>query len=285
MNIGSMHGPGILARTLTAPMPKGKGDALWQYHPRSDHHSKVACWGILFDLFRESALLREHVASGDLVFGINHEMRDFRTARKKDLDLVLARPAKGSLVKPLTFRSLAAKWNVILDEEERRILSELPDAVQSPVGTVHLALEAKACMTEHMKARPRLYDELNSSHDAVHGSAEMAIAAGFVMINIADQFISPEMNKFGGALHVTNHDQPRVTQKVVEKVLEIPRRATTSASGFDALSIVLIECRNDGTSPVRIVTSAPAPETGSPVHYDSMIGRIVHLYESRFPHT
>jgi hypothetical protein len=279
-----MHGPGILARTLTIPMPKGKGTP-WQYHPRSDHHSKVACWGILFDLLQHSALVREHVATGRLVFGINHEMRDFRTGRKKDLDLVLARPGNGTIAKPLTFRSLATKWGILLDAGEARILVELPDAVQHPVGTVHLALEAKACMTEHMKARPRLYDELNSSHDAVHGSAEMAIAAGFVMVNLADEFISPEMNKSGGALHVTTHKQPRATEMVIEKMLEIPRRATTSAQGFDALAIVVIKCRNDGVSPVRIVTEPPAPEPGSTVHYDSMIARIVHLYESRFPHT
>lgn len=278
-----MHGPGILARTLTVPMPKGK-DALWQYHPRSDHHSKVACWGILFDLLQHSKLLRAHVASGSLVFGINHEMRDFRTGRKKDLDLVLARPGSGTMKKPLTFRALVEKWGILLDADERRVLEELPDPVQHPVGPVHLALEAKACMTEHGKARPRLYDELNSSHDAVHGSAEMAIAAGFVMVNVAERFVSPELNKFGGPLRVTEHKQPRVTESVIEKVLEIPRRASTSAQGFDALAIVVIDCTNDGVTPVRIVEEPPAPEPGNPVHYDAMIARVVQLYESRFPH-
>lgn len=278
-----MHGPGILARTLTVPMPKGR-EALWQYHPRSDHHSKVACWGILFDLLHHSKLLREHVESGRLVFGINHEMRDFRTSRKKDLDLVLARPGSGTIKKPLTFRSLMTKWGILLNDEERQILDRLPNAVQHPVSAVHLALEAKACMTEHGKARPRLYDELNSSHDAVHGSAEMAIAAGFVMVNIAERYISPELNKFGGPLRITEHKQPRVTESVIEKVLEIPRRATTSAQGFDALAIVVIDCVNDAVTPVRIVNDPPAPEPGNPVHYDSMIARVVQLYESRFPH-
>lgn len=277
-----MHGPAILARTLTVPTRKGQG--LWQYHPRSDHHSKVACWGILFDLLQHSKLLREHVASGRLVFGINHEMRDFRTGRKKDLDLVLARPGTGTTKKPLTFRALVEKWSILLDPEERRILENLPDARQHSVGAVHLALEAKACMTEHQKARPRLYDELNSSHDAVHGSAEMAIAAGFVMINIAEQFVSPERNKFDGLVRVTKHKQPRVTESVIEKVLEIPRRATTSAQGFDALAIVVIDCTNDSLTPVRIIEAPPAPEAGSTVHYDSMIARVVQLYESRFPH-
>jgi len=280
-----MHGPAILARTISVPTPKGRDKALWQYHPRSDHHSKVACWGILFDLLNHSKLLREHVASGRLIFGINHEMRDFRTGRKKDLDLVLAQPRSSEAIeKPLTFRSLMTKWGILLDAEEQRMLEKLPDVVQHPVGAVHLALEAKACMTEHGKARPRLYDELNSSHDVVHGNAEMVIAAGLVMINIAQRFISPELNKFGGALRVTQHNQPRVTESVIEKVLEIPRRATTSAHGFDALAIVVVDCTNDAITPVRIVDEPPAPEPGNPVHYDSMIARVVQLYESRFPH-
>jgi hypothetical protein len=278
-----MHGPSILARTISIPL--AKGGALWQYHPRSDHHSKVACWGILFDLLRHSKLLREHIASGQLIFGINHEMRDFRTGRKKDLDLVLARPGAGPTQRRLTtFRSLVDRWGIVLSEDEREILQELPNAVQSPVGAVHVALEAKACKTEHGKARPRLYDELNSSHDAVHGSAEMAIAVGFVMINVSDHFISPELNKFGGLVRVTDHKQPRVTEAVIEKVLEIPRRATTSAQGFDALAIVVINCANDGATPVQVIQGHPAPEPGDPVHYDSMIGRVVQLYESRFPH-
>jgi hypothetical protein len=266
-------------------MLKGK-EALWQYHPRSDHHSKVACWGILFDLLQHSKLLREHVASGRLVFGINQEMHDFRTRRKKNLDLVLARAGSGSLKKPLAFRDLVTKWGILLDEEERRVLLQLPEPLEHPVSpaSVQIALEAKACMTEHSKARPRLYDELNSSHDAVHGSAETAIAAAFVMVNIADRFISPELNKSGGALRVTQHKQPRATESVIEKVLEIPRRASTSAQGFDALAIVLVECTNDGETPVRIVETPPAPQSGSPVHYDSMIARVMQLYESRFPH-
>lgn len=281
-----MHGPNILARTMSVPTPKGKDGTLWQYHSRSDHHSKVACWGILFDLLQNSQLLRDHVASGRLVFGINQEMQDFRTSRKKNLDIVLARPSAGVLKRATTWRNLVSKWNINLTEAERRILVGLPDPVEQPVSpaAVQIALEAKACMTEHAKARPRLYDELNSSHDAVHGSSETAIAAGFVMINLASTFISPGLNKFGGPLRVNEHKQPRVTEAVIEKVMEIPRRASTSANGFDALAIVVVECVNDAVTPVRIVERPPAPQVGSPVHYDSMIARIVHLYESRFPH-
>ncbi|MGH3182596.1 MAG: hypothetical protein ACRDOE_11920, partial [Streptosporangiaceae bacterium] len=43
---------------------------IWQYHPRSDRHSKVACWAAFFDLLTTSALLRRHVAEGKVIFGL-----------------------------------------------------------------------------------------------------------------------------------------------------------------------------------------------------------------------
>jgi hypothetical protein len=276
-----MHGPDIVVRTISVPTPKG--EKLWQYHSRSDHHSKVACWAILFDLLNHSALLRDHVGNGRIGFGVNHEMRDFRTRRKKKLDLVLSTPrAEQPKRRPATIGSLATKWNIQLTDAEKKILSTFPVLAETPVGNVHVALEAKAAMTEHGKAESRLYDELNSSHDAVHGAAEMAIAAGFVMVNMGVEFISPGRGTYENPV-VSKHDQPRVTASLIAKVLEIPRRSTTSAAGFDALGIVVVQAKND-KSPVRLVTEPPAPAPGDPVHYDSMIGRIIQLYEARFPH-
>lgn len=278
-----MYGPQILARTISVPLAKGKSGR-WQYHPRSDHHSKVACWGILFDLLSNCQLLRQHVSEGRVIFGINHEMRDFRTGRKKDLDLVLATPGPGKCLRPTDFTTLMDKWSIRLDPAENALLARLPLLVQGPVGSVHLALEAKACMTEHGKARPRLYDELNSSHDAVHGASEMAIAAGYVVVNSASEFVSPLLNNnWKRPKTVTTHDQPRVTTAVINKVLEIPRRTKTGVQGFDALAISVLSCRNDG-SPVTILQDPPAPQPGDPVHYEAMIARVAHLYESRFPH-
>lgn len=278
-----VYGPYVLVRTISVPSTKGRSGS-WQYHPRSDHHSKVACWGILFDLLLNCRLLRDHIRDGRIVFGINHEMRDFRSGRKKDLDLVLATPGSAPPKKAHLFDQLVKRWGIQLDPLERNALAELPPFFEGAVGSVHLALEAKACMTEHGKARPRLFDELNSSHDAVHGAAEVAIAAGYVVINRADQFISPMLNKsWKRPTRITPHRQPLVTRAVIDKVLEIPRRTRTGVSGFDALAISVVDCRNDG-SPVRIVEEAPAPAPGDPVHYDSMIARVIQLYESRFPH-
>jgi hypothetical protein len=145
-------------------------------------------------------------------------------------------------------------------------------------------LEAKACMTAHQRALPRLYDELNSSHLTVHGATDEAIAAGFVMVNIADRFVSPDRNRHSlatSAQNVSKHNQPRDASLVVSKVAQIPRRSGRGESGFDAISIMAVNCVNDGSS-ITEVKGPPAPEIGDIFHYESMIERVSHLYASRF---
>jgi hypothetical protein len=278
-----------LTRTLSWPSIPDKFGNIWQYHSRSDHHSKVACWSILFDLLSTSALIREHAESGRIVFGVNHEMSDFKTRRKKNLDLVLARPTTGSPPpgsrRRRTLTALGVDYGIRLDDDERARLSALPNILEGPVGAVLCALEAKACMTEHGKSRPRLYDELNSSHLTIHGANDQAIAAGFVMINMADAFLSPDRNHhdLSSAPPVVNvHPrQPEVTIAVEAKVRELPTRTRPGDEGYDAVGIVIVKCANDG-SPVELVTGPPAPVSDDLFHYDQMILRIVHQYDFLF---
>jgi hypothetical protein len=279
-----MFGPDILVRTLSIRTRTDRYGNQWQYHSRSDHHSKVACWGIVFDLLSRCGLLRKHVATGRVKFGINHEMRDFRNDRKKNLDLVLCMPggkAKGRTAFSLT--KMVEEYRIALNDPERSLLQTLPVLERASVGGVLLALEAKACMTAHQRALPRLYDELNSSHLTVHGASDHAIAAGFVMINEAKDYVSPDLNRSerAGAPEWSRHDQPRDTDLVIDKVRQIPRRSKIGDEGYDALAISVIECVNDGR-PVRLVNSPPAPQPGEIYHYASMIARLDHLYTTRF---
>ncbi len=286
-----MLGPGIVVRTLSTPgIPDDYGN-VWQYHSRSDRHSKVACWAVTFDLLRESGLLREHVDSGKVVIGINHRLRDFQTQRDKDLDLVIGVPGDGSHeALDRSFHGLADLWRVDLSGEERRLLAALPDcragvrrksrtAAPLPIGSVLVALEAKAAMTAHVKALPRLHDELDSSHQTVHGNSERALAAGYVLVNASTSFISPGRNAFDLSTAppvVNEHTQPAAAERVVGKVSEIRRRSGSSGSGFDAIGITVIELRNDG-SPVVV-----APDPDPVFRYDDMIRRIAHEYAAAF---
>lgn len=272
-----MFGPEILARTLTCPVEMGSKGERWQYHPRSDRHSKIACWGILLDLLHTSTVLAEHVRAGKVTFGINHEMVDFRLNRKKNLDLVLCTPGTPIEGKKYgSFRRLVARYGIELTPTEKRVLDELPDVPEAPVGTVRIALEAKAAMTAHVKALPRLYDELNSSHSTIHGNTEVAIAVGLVMVNVAERFQSP------GLKVMSEHRQFDDAVRVIRKVRELPRRAGQQEPGFDAIGITLVSCANEG-SPVELVSSPPAPQPNEMDHYDQMIRRTAQIYESRYP--
>lgn len=281
-----MHGPEILTRFLERPGPPDKFGNTWQYNSRSDRHSKVGCWGIAFDMLAHSARLREHAREQKVVLGVNHRMTDFATGRRKDLDLVIARPAAPVPPSGPSFKSLATQYGIELTPEETTALDQLPDIAVGAVGAVLIALEAKACMTAHIKALPRLYDELNSSHLCVHGASRSALAIGFVQVNASDSFVSSVTNNYPLTEHPvrsTKHRQPADTVRVIEKVREIPRRSQSSEVGFDGVGISVLDFRNDG-GPVTLVTGAPAPQPGDPFHYDNMIVRMGHEYDTAFGH-
>ena len=276
-------GDEIFVRTISKAVVVDAHGHAWNYHSRSDHHSKVACWGIVFDLLRASTLFREHVAAGRVAFGINHEMRDFRNDRKKNLDLVICQPAGGAKPGKRSLLTLADHYGIDLTNAERAELTRLPALHDAPVGNVLVALEAKACMTAHQKALPRLYDELNSSHLTVHGAHDLAIAAGFVTINAAPRFLSPGRNNpfDAGRLRWNDHNQPKAVSITVDKIKQLPRRSKPGVDGYDALSIVVVDCANDG-SKVKLVSAPPAPQPQDTHHYGSMIDRLRGLYDTRF---
>ena len=280
-----MDGPAIVARTLSRPGTPDRYGNMWQYHSRSDRHSKIACWAILFEALQHSSVLRRHVETGKVVFGVNQEMRDFRTNRTKDLDLVIATPgSSASSARPVTLADLAVRWSVRLSDDQQRTLAALPTIVEGPTGMVLAALEAKACMTAHIKALPRLFDELNSSHATVHANTNRALAVGFAMVNAGRTFISPDLNKFDLNEHppvVSEHRQPHWAERTVAKLRDIPRRSAHDGQGFDAFGIVVVDMANDGT-PVEIVTAPPAPRSADVDHYDQMIYRLVHGYDTAF---
>ena len=283
-----MDGPNIIIKTLSQRnnVTDRRGNH-WQYFSRSDHHSKTICWAFLFDLLQHCRLLREHASKGLIGFGINHQMRDFKLDKKKDLDLVICRSRPGTVDRRAqkSFAGLADVYKLSLSSEDRLRLSELPVVDEVPVGNVLIALEAKAAMTSHVKACPRLFDELNSSHQIVHGDSGVAIAAGLVLINFADKFISPDSNKVDLSKHlpeISTHKQPHDTQRTLDTVYKLPRRSSATEAGFDGIAAIVIECQNDG-QPVKLVRQPPAPPEGDIWQYDSLVSRICHLYQSRFP--
>jgi hypothetical protein len=232
------------------------GRAVFRYHPRSDEHSKTLCRLFLEDLMAECPLVAGHVRAGQVVCGINTKFQ-FPNGKRKTLDLAIGAPAvpapggAGSLIS-----------NV-------------------PLATVRLACEAKQTMTEHIKSKPRLFDELSSSHEIVHQGDPKAISAGIVVVNIATQYASPTRQTSGeGPLVMTAHRQPDVCRQVVEHLRGLKVREAVGEVGFDAYATIVVDCDNVG--PCALHTSPPAPQPGAPDHYQTFLERISRAYQQRF---
>lgn len=284
----AMLGQRIIARSIAAASIRDQHGNVWQYHSRSDRHSKVACWVVLFDVFQRCALLRKHAKEGKVAFGINHQMIDFRTDKRKDLDLVICIPQEDApndaSGRWRSFADLADDYGVKLDDHGRSTLASLPRLEHRPVGEVLVALEAKAAMTAHVRAAPRLFDELTSAYTCINGSSQNALAVGLVMINSSSEFISTDRNKGGfdpTRPEVTVERQPNGAQVILDSVRKLRVRGHTTEHGFDAVGVLPLEMRNDGGE-VTVPTIPGFPGLGENYFYDTMIMRIVSLYEGRF---
>lgn len=298
-----MFGPDIVVRTSSTPnvlsgvFKKKFGiEYYWQYNSRSDHHSKVCCWSVLFDLYRNCPLMQAHAASGKIGASVNHEMTDFHKNKAKNLDLVVSRfvaPAgalgrsRGGAKTATDFVCLGARHAIPLTAAEKIELAKLPKLPISGVSNVLIAVEAKAAMTAHQRAVPRLHDELTSSHTTVHGDTNSAIAAALVMINAAVEYISPESNEgtdpSKGPMNVSRHKQPKDAQLVLDSLRELRSRSNTDEDGFDAIGALVVDCRNDGITPTTLVSAVPPAPGPAHIHdYGRFINRMAQLYSTRF---
>jgi hypothetical protein len=273
-----MKGPAILARTMSAPTRRGGSAASWQYHSRSDTHSKVACWVVLFDLLNECDVLRRQADHGLVGFGINHVMVG---PINKTLDLVLMRvPPNREKRQRLAFADLVDRYRIALNADERRLLDALPlveaDATED-VSEVTVALEAKACMTEHLKSLPRLHAEILATGYLAKKAVPRCITVSYSLVNAAESFISP------GRSTPNVHSQPEDAERVVDMLgTALPLAREAGLFGYDVIGVSVIDCKNDG-SPVIVLDRPPAPARADHHHYERMIRSICSEYRSRFP--
>jgi hypothetical protein len=284
-----MLGPEIITNTLSKVRPFGPQNRLWQYHPRSDHHSKVCAVAVVIDLLQESPVLRDHVERGEVGFGVNPVLTDPSNGRRKTLDLAIARPNDAKPIRGArTLRRLAEDLDMVLAPAEWRLLDELPQIRECHVKEPLIALENKACMTAFSKAAPRLRNELDGSREAINNCGRDVIAGGLVLVNAAKTFVSPTFRLNGeqddpALREITHHVQPEDAAGSVRKLRGIQPRRNPTEDGFDALGIVVVEAPNDG-SPWRLLTDpaygAPAPD--EIWHYRFVVQRLAGEYRKRF---
>jgi len=271
-------GPQILVQSISKPTIRGSASQAWQYHSRSDSHSKIACWCVLFDLIRECDILTKHAAAGRIGFGINHVMVG---PINKTLDLVLMIvPSHRSERSRASFSDLATRFGIELNSSQTSALRQLPTVLEetsADVSEVAIALEAKACMTEHLKSIPRLHAEILATGYLARKASPRCITVSYSLVNCASEFTSP-----GRIGKINRHNQPGDAMKVVDMLRNaIPLARQGDAYGYDVLGVSAISCANDG-SPVTLVNTTPAPTTADLVHYERMIRSICSEYRNRF---
>jgi len=281
-----MYGPSIICRTLSESSISDKHGNSWQYYSRSDLHTKVACWSVLFDVLLHSPMLRRHAERNSVCFALNREMQDFWTGDRKTVDLALGAPGEDvAAQKAVSLKGLKDSYGIRLDPREEDLFEFLPDISASPVRNVQLAVDARTCMTGHAAALGRLQKDLCADHATIHGAADAAIAVSLIMVNAADEFVSPDRNKVraeGQAPIVSRHKQPRDASRVCDCVCALPRRMDLDDVGYDALGVIALDGRNDG-SPFSLVPPDAAPAVDDPFHYEAMVKSIAEAYEARFP--
>jgi len=249
--------PELFAAWMSTHIANDKkfGRKVYRYHPRSDEHSRKLCSLALNDLKEASRLLMEHLRSGKVVAGIN-EPYLFANGKKKTLDLAVGTPLRADPS------------------------GGMQTAQGQTIGKLLIACEAKQCMTEHLKTKPRLYDELSSAHEIVHQGDTLIISLGIVVLNIADRFASPLRQTAEDPLHFSKHRQPAVTESMVNHLRGLQIREQPGEVGFDAFATIIIDCDNVGTC--RLHTQPPAPQVGDVDHYGTFLARLSAAYATRF---
>lgn len=274
-----MRGPEILARTMSIATRRGSTPRAWQYHSRSDSHSKLACWALLLDLLLECDALRDAAAAGRVGFGINRVMVG---TINKTLDLVVTVVPPGRADLPRRrFVDLAIPYGVALTDEDRIQLDALPllaEDHKSDVSEVAIALEAKACMTEHVKSLPRLHAEILATGYLAKRAAPRCITVSYSLVNCAPSFVSPSAKG-----KVNRHQQPADARRVVDMIsTAVPMVGEAGAYGYDVVGVTTVFCMNDG-SPVRVVDDSDvAPGRDERTHYERMVRNICSEYRARF---
>lgn len=227
------------------------------YHPRSDSHGGAQCRYFVDDLLRRSDLLGEFAEAGEIVYQEDYDVGE--GGLSWNTDLVMGPPTDGIQV------ALDGKQAVPRADPEE----------------IWLAVDAKSIMTEHQKARRNRVRDINSFADIMHHHHERAIAAGILLINLADRFDSPTRDPDD----ITEHPHvERLVDEILAMFRAIDRSEGDVSNNLDGAGCVVVEHTNilDDGHETRLVTDPPAPNVGDEVHYRTFVGIIKDLLEDRF---
>lgn len=222
------------------------------YHPRSNKHSNALAEALVADLVRTCPPMQEKAAKGELVYDLNFTI--LSGTSDWNIDLVLGNPPP----------------DPVAPEPAQSIVRARP-------STVQLALEIKSVMTEHRKAIRNRKRDFEAHHEHVHRYSNQAIAAGVLVINQAGSFRSPLRPA------ITEHKLPLgLTEHCIRQMRGVSGRQGMQGTGLEAKAVIVLDMDNVDLPRTRLVTKAPAPQVGDPLHYDAFVQALCAIYAERF---
>ena len=251
------------------------------YHPRTSKHSDSQSLLIIRDLLSACPLIAERAAAGEIVAKLRHHQQ----VGHNDwvIDIALGTPS-GAPKPP---------------DESEIIKFTAPALIQ-------IAIELKSIWTEHGKARKNRLRDFNAFYGYARQYAPKTIAAAFLVVNAADQFLSPLNLNSPNREPITSHRQKgKTTHQVVKETIDIfsslhLRNSASDVDGLEALGVVVVEHNNlnflEGRpqfleikdryknlqATTRVAPVPPGLRVGDPLHYSTMIQRICNAYDERF---
>jgi hypothetical protein len=227
------------------------------YHPRSDKHSNATGRAIVESLMRGCPRIASDAAAGQLVWQLNHDVKVGHSTWNTDLAIG---PPSPSGIQPDA-------------EQVEGMLRGTPIAVR-------IAVEHKAIMTEHLKARKNRKRDLEAHHAHVHEHDNRAIAAGLFVINASPTFRSPLRATDKPA--TAHRNVTILAARVIDELMSVTMAGGSHQVGLDAKGVLVLLMDNEDWTTTRYLHRPPAPMPGDPLHWDSFILRICDLYSRRF---
>lgn len=226
------------------------------YHPRSNAHSDALSRAILIDLMQNCPKIAADAKADRLAYKMNHDILFGRVTW--NTDVAIGPPGPEGIPK-------GAKR-----------IAGIAEAV--PV-VVRMAIEHKAIMTEHGKARLNRQRDLEAHHAHVHDNDERAIAAGIFIINASPTFRSPLRAE--GVM--TEHADPvSLVTMCINALQGVTMSRRVGEPGLDAKCALVVNLDNIHLDAAVYMEKPPAPQPGEPLHWDSFIARLCDLYTRRF---
>ena len=292
-----MPGPNILVDSFTS-----RGVTCgYQYNSRSDWHSVLTCWTAIFDLLRHArdkaaggmpSSLWQDLKAGRLGFGINHTIVSH--AQEKRIDIVICEVIPTLGFKGKNFADIPKKHSFAINQsDDITFLNEIKtlpfyEVDSAHMGEVRIAIEAKAAMSDLVKAIPRLFAEILATgiivRDAqTHRAWGKTVVASVNLINTATAFKSStkgEVKKNG-----TSEATSVLNMLATAFFSGIASKAFNGTPIYSAVGALLIECEND---PKKAVTLHPtnfkikSSITNVPrnIQYQQMIIDIFNNYQN-----